>query len=384
MNSWQRGRERYNMLEVKFYDTVDDNLLKFAVIISQSNGKWVMCKHKERDTYEVPGGHRENGEDILETAKRELQEETGAVKFDIEQLCVYSVTGKNSINENGEETFGLLCFAEIREFSGELHCEMEKVVLMDELPENWTYPLIQPKLIEKYLQIQKQSYSQIQQTAKQTIAYIKKIIKPGIKLLDIRKLCEEKLMELGADSFWYWDVGAFVFAGDETTVSISGKQYVTSDKIIENNDIITIDLSPQVGNIWGDYARTIIVENGEVVDDIAQIQNQEWKSGLQMEEKLHAELFRFVTKETTFEELYYYMNEFIVENGFVNLDFMGNLGHSIVKSKGDRVYIERGNVMKLGDVKYFTFEPHITFPDSKYGYKKENIYYFDETGLVEL
>ena len=35
-------------LEVKFYDTVNDELLKFAVIISQSNGKWVICKHKER------------------------------------------------------------------------------------------------------------------------------------------------------------------------------------------------------------------------------------------------------------------------------------------------------------------------------------------------
>lgn len=34
-----------------------------------------------------------------------------------------------------------------------IHSEMEKVVLMDELPENWTYPLIQPKLIEKYLQV---------------------------------------------------------------------------------------------------------------------------------------------------------------------------------------------------------------------------------------
>lgn len=383
-NSWQSGKEKGDMLEVNFYDTVDDDLLKFAVIISQSNGKWVMCKHKERDTYEVPGGHREEGEDILETAKRELQEETGAVKFDIEQLCVYSVIGKNSINENGEESFGLLCFAEIREFSGELHCEMEKVVFMDELPENWTYPLIQPKLIEKYLQIQKQSYSQIQQTAKQTIAYIKKIIKPGMKLFDIRKLCEEKLMELGADSFWYWDVGAFVFTGDETTVSVSGKQYVTSDKIIENNDIITIDLSPQVGNIWGDYARTIIVENGEVVDDIELIQNQEWKSGLQMEDKLHAELFRFVTKGTTFEELYYHMNEFIVENGFVNLDFMGNLGHSIAKVKSDRIYIEKGNKAKLVAMNYFTFEPHIAFPDSKYGYKKENIYYFDEDVLVEL
>ena len=62
---------------------------------------------------------------------------------------------KNSVNENGEETFGLLCFAEIREFSGQLDSEMEKVVLMDELPQNWTYPLIQPKLIEKYMQIEK-------------------------------------------------------------------------------------------------------------------------------------------------------------------------------------------------------------------------------------
>ena len=261
---------------------------------------------------------------------------------------------------------------------------MEKVVLMDELPQNWTYPLIQPKLIEKYMQIEKQSYSQIQLSAKQTIEYIKNTIKPGMNLLEIRELSEEKLLELGADSFWYWDVGAFVFAGDETTVSVSGKQYVTSDRVIGNNDIITIDLSPQVGNIWGDYARTIIVENGMVVEDIGLIENPEWKSGLQMEEKLHAELLRFATRETTFEKLYYHMNEFIVDNGFVNLDFMGNLGHSIVKTKGDRVYIEKGNMTKLGDVKYFTFEPHIAFPDSKYGYKKENIYYFNENGLMEL
>ena len=144
-------------MEVKFYDTVNDELLKFAVIISQSNGKWVFCKHKERDTYEVPGGHREAGEDILETAKRELQEETGAIKFEIKPICVYSVTGKTRVNDTGEETFGLLCFAEITEFAKELHSEMEKVVLMDELPENWTYPLIQPKLIEKYLRVKSNS-----------------------------------------------------------------------------------------------------------------------------------------------------------------------------------------------------------------------------------
>ena len=139
------------MLEVKFYDNVADELLKFAVIISKSNGKWVFCKHKDRETYEVPGGHREANETVLETAKRELSEETGAVQYDITPVCVYSVTGKNRVNQTGEETFGMLFFANIQSFEGDLHSEMEKIVFFDILPTTWTYPLIQPLLIEEYL-----------------------------------------------------------------------------------------------------------------------------------------------------------------------------------------------------------------------------------------
>lgn len=52
-------------LKVKFYDSIDDILLKFAVIISKHNDKWVFCKHIERNTYEVPGGHRKENETIL-------------------------------------------------------------------------------------------------------------------------------------------------------------------------------------------------------------------------------------------------------------------------------------------------------------------------------
>ncbi len=137
------------MIEVKFYDQVADELLKFAVIISKTNGKWVFCKHKERNTYEVPGGHRVENETILETAKRELKEETGALDFTVTPICVYSVTGKNKVNETGEETYGMLCFADIKSFENELHSEMEKVLITDTLVENWTYPLIQPKLIEE-------------------------------------------------------------------------------------------------------------------------------------------------------------------------------------------------------------------------------------------
>lgn len=133
-------------IKVNFYESVNDEKLKFAVIISKSDGKWVFCKHKERDTYEVPGGHREDGEDILLTAKRELYEETGALDFEIKPICVYSVT---RIEENLEtETFGMLYFADIKRFEGELHSEIEKIIITDKLPEIWTYPLIQPFLIE--------------------------------------------------------------------------------------------------------------------------------------------------------------------------------------------------------------------------------------------
>lgn len=66
-------------------------------------------------------------------------------------VCVYSVTGKNRVNELGEETFGMLYYADIEQFEEELHSEMESVELFDELPEDWTYPLIQPLLIREFL-----------------------------------------------------------------------------------------------------------------------------------------------------------------------------------------------------------------------------------------
>lgn len=139
-------------MTVQFYDTVEDSLLKFAVIVSKSNGKWVFCKHKERDTYECPGGHREDGENIDDTAKRELYEETGAKRYSIKPVCVYSVTSFDV------ETFGMLYFAEIESFEKELHSEIEKIELFEDLPEKWTYPLIQPLLLKE---VQRRGYYEI-------------------------------------------------------------------------------------------------------------------------------------------------------------------------------------------------------------------------------
>ena len=131
-------------MSVSFYEAVEDSLLKFAVIVAKTNGKWVFCKHKSRDTLEIPGGHREPNEDILDTAKRELIEETGAIDFDLKPICVYSVIEKD--NFDGEETFGLLCYADIKSF-GKINSEIERIIITDELPTNWTYPTIQPYLL---------------------------------------------------------------------------------------------------------------------------------------------------------------------------------------------------------------------------------------------
>ncbi|MBR1470416.1 MAG: hypothetical protein IJ600_02090 [Lachnospiraceae bacterium] len=61
----------------------------------------------------------------------------------------YSVIGKNRVNDTGEEMCGMLFYAGISEFEAQLHSEMEKVFKFDELPTEWTYPLIQQKLIKE-------------------------------------------------------------------------------------------------------------------------------------------------------------------------------------------------------------------------------------------
>ena len=132
--------------EVRFYDKIEDHRLRFAVILARSGGKWVLCKHRERSTLEIPGGHREPGEDIDAAARRELHEETGAAAFTLRPVCGYAVV------RDGEpgESCGMLYAAEITAFDPELHSEIERTVLLDSLAGvDWTYPDIQPRLLEE-------------------------------------------------------------------------------------------------------------------------------------------------------------------------------------------------------------------------------------------
>ena len=144
-----------NNITVSFYDTIEDEKLQFAVIIAKYQNQYIFCKHKLRDTFEFPGGKREPNETILDCAKRELYEETGATTFDLTPCFIYSVKGKTKANLNGQETFGLVYEATIHQLSDLPPSEIEKIIQTDTFPNNWTYPEIQPFLLKKYLETQK-------------------------------------------------------------------------------------------------------------------------------------------------------------------------------------------------------------------------------------
>ena len=228
-----------------------------------------------------------------------------------------------------------------------------------------------------------QDYKRVQQIAKQTMAWMREQIRPGMELAEVRRLCEAEMKRLGAASFWYYDIGALCFSGAQTALSVSGRQYRTPDRRIQRDDIVTIDLSPQIDGCWGDYARTIVLQEGEAAQT-ENIRNEEWKSGLLAEEALHQELRRFARPELSFHQLQEHINQVVREKGFVNLDFRGNLGHTIAEKKEERVFIEKDAGLRLGEAGLFTFEPHIGRPGSAYGYKREDIYYFDQNGLQLL
>jgi 8-oxo-dGTP diphosphatase len=120
---------------------------KYVVTFARYKDKWVICRHKNRNTWETSGGHIEKNETPLEAAKRELYEETGAVDFDIIPVCDYWACDEPHETENITWANGQVFFAGIKKIGPLPESEMECIDMFDAYPQNLTYPDITHALL---------------------------------------------------------------------------------------------------------------------------------------------------------------------------------------------------------------------------------------------
>ena len=132
------------MTKVTFYEIseIEDACLEFAVIAARYQDKWVFCRHKQRSTWEIPGGHRALGEDMQKTVQRVLYEKIGAENAEWIPVCVYCVEKSQNV-----KNFGMLYWANIEALRELL--EMKEVLFSDILPKELTYPEIQTELFRR-------------------------------------------------------------------------------------------------------------------------------------------------------------------------------------------------------------------------------------------
>ncbi len=142
------------MAVVTFYDPSYNPGMKltYSVISARFENKWIFVRHNKRTTFEIAGGHIEEGESSHEAACRELMEETGAIEFRIECVATYSV------KKDGVTGWGRLYLAYV-DTIGKLPdiSEIGEVIFDVTLPEKNTHPDIQPYLFRKTIEYMNQA-----------------------------------------------------------------------------------------------------------------------------------------------------------------------------------------------------------------------------------
>lgn len=223
-------------------------------------------------------------------------------------------------------------------------------------------------------------HREIQSAAKAVLAQLAGDIGPDDTEHSIATRAYRGLCARGFPETWYHDCPAYVLLGSRSCLSISGRDYRPADERVGETNLVTVDLSPMRNDRWGDCARSFFIERGRVS---ATPSIPEYAQGKAFVESLHREMREFVRLQTTLHELFEWAEARIAAAGFVNLDFGRNVGHSLARRRADRQFIKSGRHVPLADVSFFTFEPHVRTADGRWGFKHENVYFFDTSGALE-
>jgi Xaa-Pro aminopeptidase len=224
------------------------------------------------------------------------------------------------------------------------------------------------------------AHRKVQNAAKAVLRELADSIGPDDTEQSIATRAVDALARHGIRETWYYDCPALVLLGSRSCLSASGREYRPHSEPVGQNNLVTVDLSPSDGTHWGDCARSLAVEHGCVTFSP---KSAEFAAGISFLRGLHAAMRRFVRPQTTFHELAIWTAQQIDAAGFVNLDFRANVGHSIATRREDRLYIEAGNERPLGEVTFFTFEPHVRAAGGPWGFKHEDIFFFDAAGNLQ-
>lgn len=139
-DSAMNGEDIRKELQCRIYPLGYLERYKYTIICSNYKGKWILSRHKKRDTWETQGGHIEKGETPLACARRELFEESGIKDADLYPICDYWGFDRQSCSN------GVVFLAVVHSFGELPESEMKEIKLFDRLPAELTYPDTSPKM----------------------------------------------------------------------------------------------------------------------------------------------------------------------------------------------------------------------------------------------
>ena len=115
----------------------------YVVICTFYKDRIILSRQKKKQTWETQGGHIEEGESPIETARRELFEESGIRDAAIIPVCDYYGYDATS------HANGMVFAAIVHELGSLPNSEMAEVKTFDHFPEELSYPFVTPVLFEE-------------------------------------------------------------------------------------------------------------------------------------------------------------------------------------------------------------------------------------------